>query len=107
MDVVAQIKETNWMLMHLESIRTSPTHRYIRKIYLLAKNGSDELKLEFQPCIQLKDLESRYKRSFLFCQYKLHRLSFSPDGYSSLCGNDLAEIKNLFLFTCLGLRFQF
>ena len=102
MDVVEQIKENNWMLMDLESIRTSPTHRCIRKIYLLAKNGSDELGLEFLPCVQFKDLESRYKRSFLSCQRNVHRLSFSPDSYSPLCGNVLAEINNFIV--CNGIQ---
>ena len=102
MDVIELVKENNWMLMDLESIRTSPTHRCIRKIYLLAKNGSVELELEFHPCIQFKDLESRYKRSFLFCQRKIHRLSFCPDGYSPLCGNALAEIKNFIV--CNGIQ---
>ena len=91
-----------WMLMDLESICTSSTHRCIRKNYLLAKNGSVELELEFHPCIQFKDLGSRYKRSFLFCQCRIHRLSFCPEGYSPLCGNVLAEIKNFIV--CNGIQ---
>ena len=41
------LNEMNWALMDVEFIQISPTHRCIRKLYILAKNGKDELEVEF------------------------------------------------------------
>ena len=89
-----QLKEKNWALLNIEYIRTSPTHRCVRKIYILAKNGSEELELEFYPCIRFKELEPRYQRAFRFCRNHIHKLSYNPTTYSPLCGNVLPEINN-------------
>ena len=87
-------KEKNWALMDIEYIRTSPTHRCIRKLYILAKNGSEELELEFYPCMRFKELEPRYQRAFRFCRNHIHKLSYNPTTYSPLCSNVLPEITN-------------
>ena len=47
--LVKVMKEKNWGLMDIEFIRTSPTHRCIQKIYILTKNGIDEMEQEFYP----------------------------------------------------------
>ena len=95
MEQTAEIfKEKNWALMDVEYIRTSSTHRCIRKIYILAKNGSDEMEMEFYPCTSYKDLESRYQRAFRFCRNHIHKLSYNPKKYSPLCSNVVAYINN-------------
>ena len=84
----------NWALMDVEYIQTSSTHRCIRKIYLLMKDGSTDLEMEFYPCTQYKKLESRYQRAFRFCRNHIHRLSYNPKKYSPLCSNVVAYINN-------------
>ena len=88
------MKEKNWALMDIEYIRTSPSHRCIRKIYILAKNGSDEMEQEFYPCVRYKDLAPEYQRSFRFCRDYVHKLTYSPRTYSPLCANVVPEINN-------------
>ena len=77
----------NWSIMDAEYIRVSPTHRCIRKIYMLSRNGIDELEMEFYPCTQYKDLEPRYQRAFRFCRNQIHRLSYNPKS----CRRDIKE----------------
>ena len=82
--------------MDIEFIRTSPTHRCIRKIYILAKNGIDELELEFYPCKRYEDLEPKYQRSFRFCRDYIHKLTYNPRSHSPLCANVVSIINNFF-----------
>ena len=88
------MKEKKWILMDIEFIRTSPTHRWIRKIYILAKNGIDEMEQEFYPCKHYKDLESKYQRSFQFCRRNIHNLSFQPWRFSAECCQVVAKLSD-------------
>ena len=76
--ILEELKEKNWAFMDVEYIRISSTHRCIRKIYLLMKDGSTDLELDFYPCMRYKDLEPRYQRSFRFCRNHIHKLSYDP-----------------------------
>ena len=53
------LNETNWAIMDIEYISTSETHRCVRKLYILGKNGKDELEVEFFLCAQYKELEKK------------------------------------------------
>ena len=41
----------NWALLDIEYIQCTRTHRCIRKLYILAKDGYTDLQLEFFPCV--------------------------------------------------------
>ena len=87
------LNEKNFAIMDIEYIRTSKTHRCVRKLYMLAKNGFNELDREFYPCIQYKELEKRYQRSFRFCRAHIHKLSYYPQQYCSPCSTVLAKVN--------------
>ena len=42
-----ELKDNNWMIMDIEYIQTSKEHQCVRKIYMLANNGSTDLSLNF------------------------------------------------------------
>ena len=68
----------NFAILDIEYIQTRKNHKCIRKIHILAKNGFTKLTKEFYPCWKFHDLESKYRRSFLYCRKNIHRLSYNP-----------------------------
>ena len=86
------------MIMDVEYIQTSEKHRCIRKLYMLTKSGSIESELEFYPCVRYKDLAAKYQHAFHYCQKYIHKLSYSPWGYSPLCCNALKEVNEFIVY---------
>ena len=68
----------NFAILDIEYIQTRKNHKCIRKIHILAKNGFTKLTKEFYPCWKFRDLESKYRRSFLYCRKNIHGLSYNP-----------------------------
>ena len=97
------LMEKNWAVMDIEYITTSNTHRCIRKLYILAKNGKDDLEAEFFPCTQYKDLESRYQRTFRFCHNHIHKLTYIPKQYSPLCRTAVEKINDFIVYNEIDL----
>ena len=79
------LNEKNWAIMDVEFIRVSPTHRCIRKLYILEENGYTNMELDFYPCKRYGDLEWKYQRSFRFCRAHIHKLNYNPKNYSPEC----------------------
>ena len=100
---VKKLKEDKWMIMDIEYIQTSKEHQCVRKIYMLANNGSTESELEFYPCVWYKDLEAKYRRTFHYCQKYIHKLTYNPQTYSPLCTNVLEEINNFIVYNGIEL----
>ena len=98
-----ELKENNWMIMDIEYIQTSKEHQCVRKIYMLAKNGSTESELEFYPCVRYKDLKAKYRHTFHYCQKYIHKLTYNPQTYSPLCTNVLEEINNFIVYNGIEL----
>ena len=91
-----RLNEKNWALLDIEYIQCTRTHKCIRKLYILAKDGYTDLKLEFFPCQPFPALERRYQRAFRYCQQEIHKLSYCPEGPSSPCST-AAEKLNKFI----------
>ena len=91
-----RLNEKNWALLDIEYIQCTHTHKCIRKLYILAKDGYTDLKLEFFPCKPFPTLERRYQRAFRYCQQEIHKLSYCPEGPSSPCST-AAEKLNKFI----------
>ena len=91
-----RLNEKNWALLDIEYIQCTRTHKCIRKLYILAKDGYTDLKLEFFPCKPFPALERRYQRAFRYCQQEIHKLSYCPEGPSSPCST-AAEKLNKFI----------
>ena len=97
MDYTEKLKEKNWMIIDIEYIQTSKTHQCVRKLYMLSKNGSNELELDFYPCVRYKDLPLKYKNAFHYCKKYIHKLSYNPRFYSPLCYNVLTEVNDFIM----------
>ena len=97
--VVARMKEKNWALLDVEYIRTSKTHRCVRKLYILAKYGFTDLELNFYPCTRYKDLDKRYQRSFRFCKAHTHKLKYNPEHrYAPPCKTVLSKVNAFIVY---------
>ena len=92
--VVKYLNEMNWGLLDIEYIQATKSHKCIRKLACLAKNGFAELNLEFSPCKPLQKLERRYWRSYHFCQAEIHQLPYYPIGPSSPCSTAIEKLNN-------------
>ena len=91
-----RLNEKNWALLDIEYIQCTRTHKCIRKLYILARDGFTDLKLEFHPCKPLRELERRYQRAFKYCRARIHQLTYFPDGPASPCST-AAEKLNKFV----------
>ena len=65
------IKMRNWALLDDEYIQCTQTHKCVRKLYMLAKDGYMDLLLEFFPCQPLRKLDKKYRRTFWYCQREI------------------------------------
>ena len=72
------LTEKLWALLDVECIDTSPRHRCIRKLYILSKNGVDDMEMEFHPCRPYRDILPKYQTSYHYCQRHIHKLSYAP-----------------------------
>ena len=79
------LMEKHWALLDVEFIRISPTHRCIRKLYILEENGYTDMELEVYPCERYNDLAPKYQRSFQYCKRHIHKLKYNPKKYSPEC----------------------
>ena len=94
--VAEMMGEKNWAIMDIEYIRTSKTHRCVRKLYILAKDGLIDLELGFYPCKRYSEIERKYQQSFRFCRAHIHKLQYDPKHYSPACSTLLAKV-NIFI----------
>ncbi len=92
-NIIEELIEMNWALLDVEFIRISPTHRCIRKLYILGANGYTDMDREFYPCKQYKDLNRKYQRSFQYCKQHIHKLTYAPKKYSPECAQVLRKLN--------------
>ena len=102
MEESRELLKKHWALLDIEFIRISSTHRCIRKLYILAKNGG-HMELEFLPCVPYCQLERKYQKSFNFCRRNIHRLSYKPKKYSPACSQVLTLLKEFIINNCVEL----
>ena len=96
--VAEMMLEKNYAIMDVEYIRTSRTHRCVRKLYMLAKNGFDDLELEFYSCVRYKDLKNKYQRSFQYCKNNIHKLQYDPIRYSPECTTAASKVNTFIVY---------
>ena len=85
--------QSNFALIDIEYIQISKTHRCIRKLYILAKDGFTELESDFYPCKRYRDIDEKYQRSFRYCRAHVHQLRYDPRRYTSECRNAATVVK--------------
>ena len=102
--IVEMLSAKKWAIMDMEYIRTSKTHKCIRKLYILADNGYNDMELDFYPCTRYRDLESKYQRSFRFCKAHIHKLSYNPEHqYALACNTVLAKLNTFIVYNNIQL----
>ena len=99
------IKAKNWALLDVEYIQCTLTHKCVRKLYILAKDGYMDLLLEFSPCQPLWKLSKKYQKTFRYCQRKIHKLSYYPLSPSPPCWTVLKELNNFIVDNDIELVF--
>ena len=99
------IKTRNWVLLDIEYIPCTRTHKCVRKLYMLAKDGNMDLLLEFFPCQPLRKLDKKYQRTFWYCQREIHKLSYHPRLPSPPCLSVVKELNNFIVDNDIELVF--
>ena len=97
------MKEKNFAIMDIEYIQTSETHRCIRKMYILAKDGYTDLELNFYPCKRYENLKKFHQRSFRFCRRHIHKLEYEPERYSPPCKTALSKANAFIVYNNIDL----
>ncbi len=88
------LQDKHWAIMDIEYIQTASTHRCVRKLYILEKNGHTDLDLDIYPCIRYKDLEKKYQRLFHFYRRNTHKLRYSPRRFSPECSQVIEKLND-------------
>lgn len=68
-----------------EGIQTSRQHICIRSLYALTVDEKNGISMEFTPCKRFNELDTKYRKSFLYCQKHIHMLDFSPSSPEYTC----------------------
>ena len=95
------MEEKNFAIMDIEYIQTSETHRCIRKLNILGKDGFTVRELEFYPCKRYAELEKFHQRSFRFCQNQIHKLEYNPVRYAPPCTAVLAKVNEFIVYNSI------
>ena len=74
-----------YAIIDCEGIQTSKTHICVRKMYILASDGVIDYKEEFIACASFKEIEDKYKKAFIYCKKRIHKLSYYPKTMSVPC----------------------
>ena len=99
------VKTKNWALLDIEYIQCTRTHKCVRKLYMLAKDGYMDLLLEFFPCEPLHKLDKKYQRAFHYCQKEIHKLPYCPSPPSPPCWTAVKELNNFIVDNDIELIF--
>ena len=99
------IKTKNWAILDIEYIQCTRTHKCVRKLYMLAKDGYMNLLLEFFPCQPLWRLNKKYQRTFRYCQREIHKLPYYPPTPSQPCWTVVKELNNFIVDNDIELVF--
>ena len=63
-------------------------------MYVLASDGRSELHQEFVSCRDLNELDEKYRKAFIYCSRKIHKLPYYPQTLSSPCHSSGAVLRN-------------
>ena len=91
------ILQRKYILLDMEMVQTSKNHACVRKLYALSKDGERDLEMEFIPCVEFKQMEDKYKKSFFYCKKNIHKLSYYPLKKSLPCREAKYVLKNFVL----------
>ena len=76
--VINYVRSKIFAILDCECIQISPDHQCVRCLYILCKDGRTSKYSEFYACKQYRELETRYKKAFGYCQKHIHHLGYNP-----------------------------
>ena len=82
-----------WAVVDIEGIQSTKEHVCVRVMYILSEDGVTDKFIEFVPCLGIAEIDSKYKRSFNYCHYRVHKLSYYPQIMSGPCSSAGSELK--------------
>ena len=90
--VVLRLRRNRWAIMDIEYIQCTRSHKCIRKLYIMTKDGVTFMEMEFFPCKLYEELERKYQRSFKYCYKHIHKLPYYPQEHSAPCSTALEKV---------------
>lgn len=87
------LRHANFALIDFEGIQTSKGHCCIRSMAIISKDGNTRQNSEFRPCVYLRDLNERYKKTYHFCRKNIHRLPYFPGNCAIQCKDVYAMVE--------------
>jgi len=69
------------------------THICTRKLYIMSENGRHQECYEFSPCRRLFEIESKFQKSYRYCQKFIHKLPYYPQNRSLSCTSASSRLR--------------
>lgn len=88
------VRTRNFAILDCECIQTSSDHQCVRCLYILCKDGFTSMYKEFYACKRYRDLETKYKNAFRYCQKRIHHLRYEPRKKSPFCEKATYILQN-------------
>ena len=85
MEDINYLHRTNFAILDCECIQTSSHHQCVRSLYILCKDCFTSMYDEFYACKRYRELETKYKKAFTYCQKHVHLLPYEPPRKSLFC----------------------
>ena len=82
-----------WAVLDCEGIQTSKEHMCIRAMYILLEDEITDKFIEFVPCLDIKEINIKYKKAFNYCKHRIHKLNYYPEIMSGPCFSASTELK--------------
>ena len=105
---IESLGKANFAVIDFEGIQISKEHCCIRSMSILSRDGQAQQNTEFIPCINLADLDDKYKKTYYYCKKKIHHLSYFPRNCTIQCKDvyqlvwNFATDNNIELFVYKG-----
>ena len=92
--VIHYVRARNFAILDCECIQTS-SHQCVRSLYILCKDDFSSISEEFYACKRYRELTTRYKKAFRYCQKHVHHLRYEPRKTNSLlCAQAMCVLQN-------------
>ena len=82
-----------WGVLDIEGIQTSKDHICIRALYILLEDEVTDKFLEFVPCLDIAEIDVKYKKAFNYCKHRIHKLNYYPKIMKGPCLSASSELK--------------
>ena len=82
-----------WAVLDCEMIKTLELHTCVRSMCILLEDEITEKYIEFVPCVDIEEIEFKYRQSFKHCTRYIHKLPYYPVTMSGPCYTSPKELE--------------